>query len=317
EEDRYVIPDSREGWVESVRLLLEGYLCPGRPAVTFDYSLIRPAGSPIRTFGGTAAGPEPLRRLHGALRRVLGGRAGEPLTSTDIADIGNLIGVCVVAGNVRRSAEILLGSIDDPAFLDLKNPEVFPERNSYDKDAPGCGWMSNNSVVVESGADLARIVPGIVRNGEPGVLWLDTMRAYGRLADEPDHRDARPQGGNPCGEQPLESYELRTLGETYPSRASSKEDYLRTLYFAFLYGKVVTLLPTHWERSNAVMQRNRRIGTSASGLTDFADRHGTDVLVDWLDDGYARLREYDREISERLAVRESIRVSTVKPSGTV
>ncbi|HLV56207.1 MAG TPA: hypothetical protein VKY71_11600 [Actinotalea caeni] len=317
EEDRYVIPDSREGWVESVRLLLEGYLCPGRPAVTFDYSLIRPAGSPIRTFGGTAAGPEPLRRLHGALRRVLGGRAGEPLTSTDIADIGNLIGVCVVAGNVRRSAEILLGSIDDPAFLDLKNPEVFPERNSYDKDAPGWGWMSNNSVVVESGADLARIVPGIVRNGEPGVLWLDTMRAYGRLADEPDHRDARAQGVNPCGEQPLESYELCTLVETYPSRASSKEDYLRTLYFAFLYGKVVTLLPTHWERSNAVMQRNRRIGTSASGLTDFADRHGTDVLVDWLDDGYARLREYDREISERLAVRESIRVSTVKPSGTV
>src|SRR5690606_37186367 len=148
EEDRYVIPDSREGWVESVRLLLEGYLCPGRPAVTFDYSLIRPAGSPIRTFGGTAAGPEPLRRLHCALRRVLGGRAGEPLTSTDIADIGNLIGVCVVAGNVRRSAEILLGSIDDPAFLDLKNPEVFPERNSYDKDAPGWGWMRNNSVVV-------------------------------------------------------------------------------------------------------------------------------------------------------------------------
>lgn len=316
-EDHYVIPDTREGWVESVRRLLESYLVPGRDAVTFDYSFIRSAGEPIRTFGGTAAGPAPLRRLHTSIRRVLDRRAGEPFGTTEIADVGNLIGVCVVAGNVRRSAEILLGSIDDEAFLDLKNPEAFPERNSYSADAPGWAWMSNNSVLVETGTDLSPIVEGIARNGEPGVIWLDTTRRYGRLADPADDRDWRAQGVNPCGEQPLESFEMCTLVETYPSRATSKEDYLRTLYFAFLYAKTVTLLPTHWERTNAVMQRNRRIGTSASGLTDFADAHGVEVLTEWLDEGYAQLRSYDRELSERLAVRESIRVSTVKPSGTV
>lgn len=316
-EGHYVIPDSREGWVESVRRLLESYLKPDQAVVTFDYSLIRPAGEPIKTFGGTAAGPAPLRRLHDSIRRVLDGRGGQRLTTKDIADLGNLIGVCVVAGNVRRSAEILLGSIEDQDFLDLKNPEVFPERNSYSQEAPGWGWMSNNSVVVDTDTDLSPIVGGIVRNGEPGVMWLDTVRSYGRLADPADGRDWRVQGVNPCGEQPLESFEMCTLVETYPSRASSKEDYLRTLYFAFLYAKIVTLLPTHWEQTNAIMQRNRRIGTSASGLSDFVDTHGADVLAEWLDEGYAQLRADDRELSERLAVRESIRVSTVKPSGTV
>ncbi len=185
---------------------------------------------------------------------------------------------------MRRSAEILLGEIDDPDFLDLKNPEVFPERNSYDPASPGWAWMSNNSVVVDSGTDLSGITEAIARNGEPGVIWLDTTRAYGRLADPADHKDYRVKGYNPCGEQPLESFECCTLVETFPSRASSKQDYLDTLRIAFLYGKTVTLLPTHWERTNAVMQRNRRVGTSMSGITDFVDNHGVETMRDWMDE---------------------------------
>ncbi|HLT84485.1 MAG TPA: ribonucleoside-triphosphate reductase, adenosylcobalamin-dependent [Phototrophicaceae bacterium] len=310
------VPDTREGWVASTATVIDAYLKGGVLPV-IDYSLIRPKGAPIRTFGGTAAGPEPLHRLHTAIRRVLDGRGGQRLTTRDIADIGNLIGVCVVAGNVRRSAEILLGEIDDPEFLDLKNPEVFPERNSYDPDSPGWAWMSNNSVVVDTDTDLSVLTEAIARNGEPGVIWLDTTRAYGRLADPADHRDHRVKGYNPCSEQPLESYECCTLVETFPSRASSKEDYLATLRIAFLYGKTVTLLPTHWERTNAVMQRNRRVGTSMSGIADFVDNHGLDTMREWMDEGYRLVRDWDVELSETLAVRESIRTTTVKPSGTV
>src|SRR5699024_4077312 len=149
----HLIPDTREGWVDSTALVIEAYL-RGDDLPVFDYSSIRPKGAPIRTFGGTAAGPEPLHRLHRAIRAVFARRAGEELTTRDIADVGNLIGVCVVSGNVRRSAEILLGRIDDPDFLDLKNPEVFPERNSYDPQSPGWAWMSNNSVVVDTDTDL-------------------------------------------------------------------------------------------------------------------------------------------------------------------
>ena len=312
----YTIPDTREGWVESAAMVINAYL-RGDVLPVMDYSLIRPKGAPIKTFGGTAAGPEPLHRLHVAVRDVLHGRGGQSLTTRDVADIGNLIGVCVVAGNVRRSAEILLGDIDDPEFLNLKNPEVFPERNSYDAENPGWAWMSNNSVVVDVDTDLSGITEAVARNGEPGVIWLDTTRAYGRLADPADHKDHRVMGYNPCAEQPLESFECCTLVETYPTRASSKEDFLATLKVAFLYGKAVTLLPTHWERTNAVMQRNRRVGTSMSGITDFADTHGVDTMQEWMDEGYRAIRAWDTELSETLTVRESIRTTTVKPSGTV
>jgi len=313
----YEVPDTREGWVESMTLLLNSYLKPDQNTINFDYSLVRPAGAPIKTFGGTAAGHEPLEKLHNHIRRLFNGRGGEKLTRVDIADIGNLIGVCVVSGNVRRSAELLLGRLDDENFLNLKNAEKFPERNSYDPAAPGWGWMSNNSVTTSVGEDLSGIVEGIALNGEPGVIWLDMSRKYGRLADPINNKDHRVAGYNPCAEQSLESYECCTLVETYLNRHDNLEDYKRTLKFAYLYAKTVTLLPTHWEETNAIMQRNRRIGTSMSGVANFADRVGMPILREWMDAGYNTIKNYDVTYSEWLGIRESIKMTTVKPSGTV
>ncbi len=312
-----VIEDSREGWVQSVTNLINCYLKADQNPIEFDYSLVRPAGTPIKTFGGTASGPGPLIKLHKAINSLFKGRDGQKLTRKDIADIGNLIGVCVVSGNVRRSAELLIGRIDDADFLNLKNAEVFPERNSYDSENPGWGWMSNNSVETSVGQDLSPIVEGIARNGEPGVIWLDMSRKYGRLADAPNNKDWRVAGYNPCAEQSLESYECCTLVETYLNRHENLEDYKRTLKFAYLYAKTVTLLPTHWEETNAIMQRNRRIGTSMSGVANFADSVGMPVLREWMDEGYKTVKNYDTVYSEWLGIRESIKMTTVKPSGTV
>jgi len=312
-----IIADDRESWARATGDLINSFLKPDQNPIQFDYTLIRPLGSPIKTFGGTASGPAPLMKLHEAIRKLFLGRAGEKLTRKDIADIGNLIGVCVVSGNVRRSAELLIGRIDDQDFLNLKNAEVFPERNSYDSESPGWGWMSNNSVEVSVGQDLSPIVDGIARNGEPGVIWMDMARKYGRLADAVNNKDHRVAGFNPCAEQSLESYECCTLVETYLGRHDSLEDYKRTLKFAYLYAKTVTLLPTHWEETNAIMQRNRRIGTSMSGVADFADTNGMPVLRDWMDQGYKTIQRYDNIYSEWLGVRESIKMTTVKPSGTV
>jgi ribonucleoside-triphosphate reductase len=312
-----LIPDTREGWVESVSLLINAYLIADKKNPIFDYSVIRPAGVPIKTFGGTAAGPEPLIKLHEYIRNIFKDRAGQKLTRVDIADIGNLIGVCVVSGNVRRSAELLMGRLDDEDFLNLKNPAKYPERNSYDAANPGWAWMSNNSVEVSVGSNLEHIVEGIALNGEPGVIWMDVTRKYGRLIDPPNNKDHRAAGYNPCAEQSLESFECCTLVETYLNRHESKEDYLRTLKFAYLYAKTVTLLPTHWEETNAIMQRNRRIGTSMSGVANFADRVGMPVLREWMDSGYKIIQDYDRTYSEWLGIRESIKTTTVKPSGTV
>ena len=313
----HVIPDDREGWVDSVALLINAYLRADQKNPVFDYKEIRPAGTPIKTFGGTAAGHQPLEKLHNYIHNLFKGRAGEKITRTDIADIGNLIGVCVVSGNVRRSAELLIGRLDDDTFLNLKNVERFPERNSYDPKAPGWGWMSNNSVETTVGKNLDSIVEGIARNGEPGVIWLDMSRKYGRLADPANNKDWRVAGYNPCAEQSLESYECCTLVETYLNRHDNLEDYKRTLKFAYLYAKTVTLLPTHWEETNAIMQRNRRIGTSMSGVANFADNVGLPTLREWMDEGYKIIKQYDNTYSEWLGIRESIKMTTIKPSGTV
>ena len=218
---------------------------------------------------------------------------------------------------VHNSAELLIGHLDDENFLNLKNAEVFPERNSYDPDSPGWGWMSNNSVAVSVGDDLSSIIDGIALNGEPGVIWMDMSRKYGRLADPPNDKDWRVGGFNPCAEQSLESWECCTLVETYLGRHDSLDDYKRTLKFAYLYAKTVTLLATHWEETNAIMQRNRRIGTSMSGIADFADIKGLPVLRQWMDEGYHTVCKYDTIYSEWLGIRESIKKTTVKPSGSV
>jgi len=316
-EQVFDIPDTREGWVDSTVALINAYLKPDQPTWVFNYDSIRPFGAPIATFGGTAAGHEPLLKLHTHIRKLFAGRAGNKITRIDIADIGNMIGVCVVSGNVRRSAELLLGRIDDDNFLNLKNAERFPERNSYDPENPGWAWMSNNSVETAVGTDLSAIVDGIALNGEPGVIWMDVTRKYGRLADQPNNKDWRAAGYNPCAEQSLESFECCTLVETYLNRHESLEDYKRTLKFAYLYAKTVTLLPTHWEETNAIMQRNRRIGTSMSGVANFADINGLPVLREWMDEGYKTIVNYDKSYSEWLGIRESIKTTTIKPSGTV
>ena len=258
-----------------------------------------------------------MERLHEYIRGIFAGRAGEKLIRRDIADIGNLIGVCVVSGNVRRSAELLMGRLDDPDFLNLKNAAVYPERNSYDPKNPGWAWMSNNSVEVCVGDDMTHIVDSISLNGEPGVIWMDVTRKYGRLIDPPNNKDWRAAGYNPCAEQSLESFECCTLVETYLNRHENLEDFKRTLKFAYLYAKTVTLLPTHWEETNAIMQRNRRIGTSMSGIANFADRVGLPTLREWMNAGYEKIQAYDKSYSEWLGIRESIKTTTVKPSGTV
>jgi adenosylcobalamin-dependent ribonucleoside-triphosphate reductase len=316
-ESIYEIPDTREGWVESVRLLINSFLRQNQTIQQFNYDLIRPLGAPIKGFGGVASGPAPLIDLHTRIRNVIGSRAGEVLDSRAIVDIVNLIGTCVVSGNVRRSATLALGSPGDDGFINLKNPEVFPERNSYDPEKPGWAWMSNNSIAAEVGTKYEDYVDLIADNGEPGFIWLDVARNFGRLADPADGKDSRIMGFNPCAEQPLESYELCTLVEVHLNRHDSKEDFLKTLKFAYLYGKTVTLMPTHWQQTNGIMQRNRRIGTSLTGIAAFADEHGLPVIREWMDEGYKTIRKYDHSYSEWLCVRESVRVTTVKPSGSV
>ena len=309
DEQVYNIPDTREGWVESLKLLLESYF-HGQAAVEFNYDKIRGAGEPIKGFGGVSSGYEPLLEVHEDIRKVLDENAGEPITVTTIVDIMNLIGKCVVAGNVRRTAEIVFGDSDDEEYLDLKNYKVNPHRDQY-------GWTSNNSIFAELGMDYTDVCERIVDNGEPGFAWLENMRKYSRMQNGGDNKDHRVAGGNPCLEQSLESYELCCLVETFPSNHESLEDYQRTLKYAYLYAKTVTLGRTHWPETNRVMLRNRRIGCSVSGVAQFITKNGMEELRNWLETGYDTIQDWDKQYSDWFAVPKSIKTTSVKPSGTV
>ena len=310
--ESYVIEDSREGWVAAFKRVLDSYVGKDTLPNEFDYSQIRPAGSPIKGFGGIAPGSDPLDKLLARTIVLCNENVilDRPIGVEEIVDLMNFAGAAVVAGGIRRTAEIAFGKPTDEVFLDLKTQENI--------DNPGLArWASNNSVMGHMGMDYTDIAARACKNGEPGIFWLDNARAYGRTCDGKTHQDHRVKGCNPCGEQSLESFELCNLVETFPSRHDSLDDYKRTLKYAYMYAKTVTLISTHDPRTNAVMFRNRRIGMSQSGIIEQINKVGFREHLDWCDSGYDTIRLWDLVYSDWLCVPKSRKVTTVKPSGTV
>jgi ribonucleoside-triphosphate reductase (thioredoxin) len=307
----YVVEDSKEGWADLIRCVLNSFVGQCKRPAHVDYAKIRPMGSPITTFGGIAPGPGPLIECVENVTRILNGRAGHLISSTDITDLMNVIGKCVVSGGVRRTAELALGNPDDDAYLQLKDPKLHGDKLTAWR------WASNNSVSAIEGMNYHKVGMQTAKNGEPGYFWQENARAYGRLKDGPNYIDAKVSGTNPCAEQSLESYEICNLVETFPSRHASLEEYRRTLKFAYLYAKTVTLIPTHNERTNAIMLRNRRIGLSQSGIVESFDRHGRREHFRWCDEGYQYICKLDKIYAQWLCVPESVKKTSVKPSGTV
>jgi ribonucleotide reductase alpha subunit len=224
----HVVEDSREGWVGLLRLVLNSYV--GKHLLPIpdkiDYSKVRPAGTPIHGFGGVASGPEPLKELLSSIKAILDPLVDTNITGSAIVDICNLIGRCVVAGNVRRSAEIAFGDPNNEEFLNLKNPEINRDALYHHR------WASNNSVFATVGMDYSRVAELTAKNGEPGYQWLDNARKFSRMKGTPDFSDMRVAGANPCVEQSLEDRELCCLVETFPGRHDTFEDYKKTLKFA-------------------------------------------------------------------------------------
>ena len=305
--DTLVIDDSREGWVDSVHMLLDGFFS-GAKVPKFDYSAIRPEGALIHGFGGTSSGPKPLIELHDNLTELYTDKVGEPVSSVDIVDTENLIGRCVVAGNVRRSAALAMGRYDDTRYLEMKHDQ---EKLYHHR------WGSNNSFNAEVGMDYTWHAEQSQKNGEPGYIWLNNARTRGRFKDGPRYDDINVAGFNPCVEQQLEDAELCCLVETYPAKHDDLEDYLRTLKIAYLYGKTITLSNTHWPETNAKMLKNRRIGLSQSGVVQAFNKFGRREVYEMCDKAYDHVKELDEEYSNWLCIPKSIRMTSIKPSGTV
>ena len=306
----FVIPDSKEGWAASLVLLIDAYTKNGKWPL-FDYSKIRPCGAPIKGFGGKASGPGPLKKLHERVETYLDDYCdGKTHKSRCIVDIFNAIGACIAAGNVRRSAELALGRIDDDAFLELKDYEKHPERETI-------GWMSNNSVAIETQDDmrqLPKLAEYIRKNGEPGILNLANVQRYARLGEEsPDKATLT----NPCGEIPLESFELCNLAEAFPHLCKDEARFFNALRYATFYTSTVALMPTQCQETNAVISRNRRIGVGVGGIAQYLEEVGPETFRRLLERGYDLVKAYNAKLAEDACVNPSVRLTTVKPSGTI
>jgi len=350
------VEDNREGWVEAIACLIDSYLEEGSRPITMDTADVRSYGEIIKGFGGVASGPEPLEQGFLGIRDILRKRIGKTLRSTDITDIMNIIGKVVVAGNVRRTAEIAFGDPEDNEFIEMKNWKLHPVEmglsaptellninpdayEKYNDDTTGhirkeiankyahepwaykfggFRWASNNSLFGVVGMDYTKAAKSIAVNGEPGFAWLDNMRKFGRMKDGENNKDYRVMGANPCNEQSLEPYELCCLVETYPARHEDYWDFQRSLKFSYLYAKIVTLMATHWPETNSVMTRNRRIGCSQSGIIEAITKFGRyKYFNEFCDRAYIYIQYIDKKYSEWLGIPYSIKTTSVKPSGTV
>jgi len=147
-DDTILVEDSRVGWAEALRKLLN-YLYDGVHP-TWDTSLVRPAGARLKTFGGRASGPEPLERLFRYIVKLFYNCAGRKLKPIEVHDIVCLIGEIVIAGAVRRSALISLSDVSDHEMAKAKAGPWW--------ESSGHRSLANNSAVYDHKPDLGQFL---------------------------------------------------------------------------------------------------------------------------------------------------------------
>jgi ribonucleoside-triphosphate reductase len=334
------VKDSREGWAEALGKVIDAHY-EGQTELVIDLSDIRPRGSDIKGFGGVASGPAPLVEMLTKVNEILNRRVGDYVTPTEWGDVIQLIGTCVVAGNVRRTALILIGDQDDREFVESKNYSL--DRN---QEASQWRWASNNSVDITTDTDhdtLHDMAVNIYYNGEPGYVNVELSRNFGRIIDG-FHKDVdgEVEAFNPCGEitlpnaSPCNLFEINLprVNELIAKGIETDDLYEESAYLAARYAYRITFRPYEWAATRDVVYRHRRLGVGITGITDwvlmkfgdkaikgFKDNLGTPEfkgeVADALDDLYNNVKQTNLAQAKDLDANPSIKLTTVKPSGTV
>ena len=302
----FIVPDTREGWVKLLgKTLKAAFLSDGGTTFTYSTQLVRSKGALIKGFGGVASGPEDLVRGIDQISTILSKRAGKQIRPIDALDIMNIIGSIVVAGNVRRSAQIAIGDADDVEFLLAKRWDM--------GNIPSWRAMSNNSVICNDISDLHEYFwDGYEGKGEPyGLINLRLSRKVGRLG-ETQYPDPNVQIYNPCAEQSLESFETCCLAEIYLSNVKSKEEFIDIAQLLYRINKHSLAIPCHQKETEAIVHKNMRMGIGVTGVLQ-----ATEEQRSWLTDAYKELRSFDEYYSQKHGFNKSIKLTTCKPSGTL
>lgn len=297
----FIVPDSREGWVSLLRKVLKSFYVTGK-SFTYSTILVRGYGEPIKGFGGTASGPSILVEGIDNIVKIFQTRAGKKLRSIDVLDICNIIGGIVVSGNVRRSAQVALGDPDDYLFIRAK-------RWDLDK-IPNWRALSNNTIYADDFTHISNdIWEGYAGNGEPyGLFNVKLSEKYGRLGEQ---RKDNCVGGNPCMEISLADKECCNLSEIYLNNITSKEELMDCAKLLYKTQKAICALNFIHDDTTKIVHKNMRIGVGVTGICQSFHK------LEWLDACYKELRKFDKSWSKEKDWNESIKLTTIKPSGTL
>jgi ribonucleotide reductase alpha subunit len=298
-----IVPDSRQGWRRLLHSVLKSYFDTGR---SFSYStiLIREYGAPLKAFGGTASGPGALIDGIADICKVMDNRVGKKLRSVDVLDICNIIGRIVVSGSSRRSAQIAMGDPDDVLFLRAKNWSS--------GSVPAWRANSNNSLYADGYDELStELWKGYDGSGEPyGLVNRKLARTYGRLGER--RVDNSIEGFNPCAEIALADGESCNLATIFLPNIESLAQFLSISKLLYMAQKQITRLAYPYEKTTNIVRQNARLGQSVTGVLQ-----STEKQVSWLSQAYEHLRQFDAEYSAERGFPQSIRMTTVQPSGTL
>jgi ribonucleoside-triphosphate reductase len=307
------VHDSKEGWAKAYRLLIASLYAGEIPR--WDVSKVRPAGAPLKTFGGRASGPEPLVDLFQFTIKTFRNAAGRKLNTLECHDLMCKIGEVVVVGGVRRSAMISLSDLNDERIRHAKSGnwwETHPHRA-----------LANNSAVYDCKPTVGTFLEEWTslynsHSGERGIFNREAAKA---TVAKHGKRDANFEfGTNPCSEIILRPYQFCNLTEVMVRPEDTLETLSQKVRIATILGTIQATF-THFPYLRKVWQRNteeeRLLGVSLTGIYDHKVLSDVDKAVDWLNVLRMEANAANAEYADILGIPHSTAITAVKPSGTV
>lgn len=301
---KYVIQDSIVGWADAVKALVRAYL-QGRGLPTFDFSDIRSAGSPLKTAGGKAPGPGPLRTCLAKVQGLLESKpVGSKLQSWEVSDIACIIADAVLAGGIRRSAMICLFDIDDDSMLGYKSGqwwELHPERGrvnvsavAFRHDVEG---LTTKKTTKEQFDEFWKYVQNS-GSGEPGIYW----------SNHPDW------GTNPCVEIALRHKQFCNLTTINYARIETQEELNAAAYNAGVLGTLqagytdLHYLSEGWKEN---CENEALLGVSITGIAD----GGHYKRFNWTR-AANEVAKANSVTAKLIGIKSAARLTCIKPEGT-
>ena len=309
------VADSKLGWAKAFKELV-GLLYIGQ-IPRWDLSKIRPAGSPLKTFGGRASGPAPLENLFNFTVNVFKNSSGRKLSSLECHDIVCKIAEVVVVGGVRRSALISLSNLSDDRMRHAKSGQWW-EQN-------GQRALANNSACYTEKPDMGIFMDEwkALYDSKSGERGIFNRASAVNMAAKNGRRDTEYQfGTNPCSEIILRDREFCNLSEVVVRSTDTRQSLMEKVRLATILGTFQSTL-TNFKYVSAAWKRNcseeRLLGVSLTGIMDCRLTNGKErnlgPLLDDLRDEAVRTNKLWAE--NHLNINQSVAITCVKPSGTV